>query len=143
MKPVQWEPSCCMRTDRQTDRQDMTKLKSLSAILRARPKIVTIHNVTYRYVPLHTVTYRYIPLRTITHRTISEFDKKSISKAINKHEAHPLYSRRSLELGVCACGNVKVTHCSGIRVASSRSSQCMYTVVRLYLKCQLVCICDK
>ena len=36
----------------------------------------------------------------------------------------------------------KVTHCSGICVASSSFLQWM-SVVRLYLKCQMVCVCDK
>jgi hypothetical protein len=47
-------------------------------------------------------------LYAVTHYSISESDKESINKVINKqHEDHPLYSRRSHERGVCACGNVK------------------------------------
>jgi len=51
MKPVQWEPSCCMRTDRQTDRQ--TRYDEAKVAFRnfasARPKIENIRNVMYRY----------------------------------------------------------------------------------------------
>jgi len=47
MKTSPVEPSCCMRTDRQT-RHDEAKV-AFRNFVSARPEIENIHNVMYRY----------------------------------------------------------------------------------------------